>query len=300
MDADVTMVNTFIMLSHMWRGGEYGYFWRLSDKKTRWEKLGTAYQLPEGNDIYWGVHATTCIPAKSATGEPRNPAQVRGQASHVASVGGMFAEFDGKDFAGSKELALTFIRNRLFIAPSAIIDSGGGYHCYFFLDTAVMINDTNRAYMDGLQKRFVHLSGGDMGARDMARVLRVPGTFNTKYPQPRRVEFVEFSRVEYPLAEIVSLMGAAKPVAEPANPILPPERTRSSSAGLGSFMHGAAVGERNRKLFWAAAKMYDKGADIGEVTAELEHAAIASGLTKHEVNATIKSASAPTNRRTVT
>lgn len=301
MDAETTLVNTFLVLSQLWQGGEYGYFWRKSDKRTRWSKLGTSYPLPVGNDIndiYWGVHPTSCIPPTNAQGEARPSDQIRGQIRHISSVACFFAEYDAKDFGGSKELALKFIRNRLFIAPSAIIDSGGGFHCYFFLDTPVMLNDTNRARMDELQKQFVHVVGSDDGAKDLARVLRVPGTFNTKYPTPRPVEFVEFSRVTYALDDIVSIMGDAHPVIEPANPIEDYTGPKSS-AGLNGFVHGAPKGERNKKLFWAACKMYDAGADLNAVTKELADAAVKNGLPEKEVASTIKSAGAPKNRKAV-
>jgi len=46
-----------------------------------------------------------------------------------------------------------------------------------------------------LQSNWVKHVGGDMGAKDLARVLRVPGTMNYKYDPPRKVEIVrEYAR----------------------------------------------------------------------------------------------------------
>ena len=56
---------------------------------------------------------------------------------------------------------------------SVIIDSGGGYHCYWLLvESFVLDDDEARSRADRLQKAWVELVGGDNGARDLARVLR--------------------------------------------------------------------------------------------------------------------------------
>ena len=295
--ADPTHVNIFLMLSVLWRGGKYGYFWRKADKKTKWCEMGTPYRIPTtGDDIYWGVHPTTCIPAVNAQDEPVRQEHARGQNRYIAAVNCLFAEFDAKDFGGSFDATRAFMRNRLFTPPSAVIASGGGFHGYWFLSQPVMLTDDNRADMDALQKRFVTITGGDDGAKDLARVLRVPGTWNTKYDTPRMVEIVEFSRTEYDLLDLVGMMNAAAPLPELTNPIVDGVTSGHAGNGLEAFVAGSVKGERNKKLFWAANRAFDHGATLADVESNLLPLATQNGLTEREVKATIRSASAQQRR----
>ena len=61
----------------------------------------------------------------------------------------------------------------------------------------------------------------------------------------------------------------------------------------------AREGNRNELLFWAACRAFDDGLQLQQVTALLESAALACGLTEREVTATIASAS-KTPRKTPT
>lgn len=72
--------------------------------------------------------------------------------------------------------------------PSALVDSGGGLHCYWISD--VPLDPAGwLPYADGLKA--LALTEGllcDTGlTTDSARILRVPGTLNHKYDPPRRV-----------------------------------------------------------------------------------------------------------------
>lgn len=84
------------------------------------------------------------------------------------------------DIAHYKALAL----DRVYaapLAPSVIIDSGGGYQAYWLLgDTYAIESDTQRNHIARLQAGWVQLVGGDMGAKDLRRILRVPGLRNLK------------------------------------------------------------------------------------------------------------------------
>lgn len=191
------------LLTRLGRGGAFGYFWRLHDKQSTWFPTDRIPAAPTGaRDLYFNVH-----PVATAKG-----AHARGKIEDVAAINCLFAEFDGKDFGG-KDAALDYVM-RLFPRPSVVIDSGGGFHCYWLLaDTFYLHDAASRERAERLQKAWVTYTGGDPGAADLARVLRVPGTLNTKYDPPREVRFVhaDFQCV-YELSELEALAGDTLPV----------------------------------------------------------------------------------------
>lgn len=66
-------------------------------------------------------------------------------------------------------------------SPSVIVDSGGGYQCYWLLrETFHIETDADRERAKDAQRRWVHYVGGDPGVNDLRRVLRLPGSRNYK------------------------------------------------------------------------------------------------------------------------
>lgn len=179
--------------NHLMRGGAYGHYWinHNNKKHTIWWNTATPAPIPTKGNIYFGVHPVTEIPTLNSLGKPTPPEHVRSRIAIVAAVNCLFAEYDAKDFDGNKEATLEHIRT-LRPLPSAVVDSGGGYHAYWLLDEPIIIDsDHGRKLLQHLQATWVDRMGGDDGAKDLARVLRVPGTFNVKpayapdFPQVR-------------------------------------------------------------------------------------------------------------------
>lgn len=192
------------LLNHLWRGGRWGYFWTLdratSRKYTHWLPIEKATQAPNGAklDTYFGVNPT--LSAKKA--------HERALLGDVCAVNCLFAEFDGKDYA-SKDDALRYVES-IQPTPSIIIDSGGGYHLYWLLrDTFEIRNDQERQYIRDILARWVEFVQGDV-VKDLARVLRVPGTYNYKPdygPKAPLVTYVAFDlERQFSLDELAALL----------------------------------------------------------------------------------------------
>jgi len=182
------------------------------------------------NNVYFAVHPLAQIPPQSASGR-RERRFISSQLPYICAVNTLFAEFDGKDYVlplecgpllptdfrllpvparqqalqtaketlfyrtpqRYKQRALHFIHD-LAYPPSVIIDSGGGYHCYWLLAETVPLDETNRADVQAVQHGWVQLVGADRGAADLRRLLRLPGTSNHKSgfgEHPPRVDFVK-------------------------------------------------------------------------------------------------------------
>lgn len=197
-------------LAHLHRGGSFAYWWTVNgDKKTSfWWPADKQPNIPRTSaNVYFGVHPTTEIPQTNARGEERKPQWLRSRIDIIAAINCLFAEFDAKDFADDLPATLAVVR-QLNPAPSVIISSGGGYHAYWLLtDPWLLTNRDAREQARQVQWAWVQWSGGDEAAKDLARVLRVPGARNYKYQPPRVVEFVccDLTRT-YQIGDLIRLV----------------------------------------------------------------------------------------------
>jgi len=193
MTNNTSPLDTQKLLDFLHRGGQYAYIWTLHDKKSAWYRIGESHPLPQGgSDVYFGVHPCTQIPSTNSTGKPAATGMVRAQLPYIAAINALFSDFDAKCFGDDKTVTLSHI-NELPLPPSVIIDSGGGYHCYWLLDkTFHLDSQPTRDRAVRIQKAWVAYVQGDEGAKDLARILRLPGMLNTKYQPTRQVGFVKF------------------------------------------------------------------------------------------------------------
>lgn len=74
------------------------------------------------------------------------------------------------------------VKSRLGFEPTVVVDSGAGYHLYFRLSYEV---DASR--LKRLEEKLVDLLGADPQSKDLARVLRLPGTVNPRVGRLARV-----------------------------------------------------------------------------------------------------------------
>ncbi|HEU5103127.1 MAG TPA: hypothetical protein VFU22_29100 [Roseiflexaceae bacterium] len=195
---------TALLLAHLWRGGNYSYFWAASQakdsqgdalwKRTFWHNGSGPAELPADEhtqygavNLYLGLHPVCQIPQErkrpSGTTYRPHPSNMRPCLEEVAALNTLYAEYDEADF-GSKDAILEHIAT-LPALPSVTIDSGGGYHCYWLLDEPYVLDSpAARERAKDLQAGWVALVGGDNDAKDLSRVLRLPGTLSFKYQPP--------------------------------------------------------------------------------------------------------------------
>lgn len=277
--------------AHLHRGGNWAYWWTDTKKLSFWFPVEKYQPFPHTKEnIYFGVHPTA---------KPRGKNH-RARNEDIVAINCFFADFDAKDFEDDKARVLAHIET-LPIASSVIIDSGGGYHCYWLLrETFVITNDREHERARKVQQNWVKFVDGDRGAKDLARVLRVPGTLNYKYDPPRRAEFVraDFERV-YSLDELEAALPRVEPPDSP-NPL----PTRIPSKGHSRYALAAFIDEleklartnelaRNDQLnksAFALGQLVGAGMlDRNDVEARLLDVAHTIGLGECETHATIKS-----------
>jgi hypothetical protein len=177
------------------------------------------------------------------------------------------------------------------------VDSGGGWHCYWLLDEPhVLRNEADRKDAGELQGRFVLGIGGDGGAKDLARVLRLPGTLNAKYEPARKVEVIEDNRANtiYTFSEMCAWVNIIAPKSSPAAPSsTSPDSTKRAPEGIAGILAKLAAqseGNRNSVLYWGAQRMRERSIPQTDAEAMLLPITQAIGLADAEATRTIASA----------
>jgi RepB DNA-primase from phage plasmid len=197
-------------LAHLHRGGAYGYYHYLPQRRSVWYEVGAPPPIDPAQaraNLYFSVHPSRDIPPANAWGEVKEPAWVRSQLKFIAAVNCLFAEYDCKDY-GDVAAILAHIDGLAVPAPSVLVASGGGVHAYWLLKEAwQMCSEARLEAAKLVQARWVALVGGDGGAKDLCRVLRVPGSRNYKYEPARWVEWLKTDlALAYPLRTLTACL----------------------------------------------------------------------------------------------
>lgn len=158
--------------------------------------------------------------------------------------------------------------------PSIIVQSSPGrYQAYWELEEAT----ADFTMWQRLQDSLVRETGGDMNARDLARIFRVPGYLNHKREDLFMVYIVKKTQATYTLAHLADTYGLAPVTYHAASDVVSeklwpniPERLRRWKCWL-EKQEWPAKGDRNGCLFsWAAkgVREFAVPVDVAEETLE--------------------------------
>jgi P4 family phage/plasmid primase-like protien len=189
-------VSTF--LNRLGRGGTWQNLWWKDGEEsgTVWFPVG---QVPDVSEylhkeaVYFSVN-----PRRENLGSYK-----RGGNEDVDVINAVYADLDmNKGWTLEKIEALC-------PEPSVIKFTGGGWQPYWFLKEPIKVTKDSWEELNGFQHAWVEYIGGDAGAQDIARVLRVPYTFNNKpeYGKPIQVEIIKADyNLEYGLVYLMCLV----------------------------------------------------------------------------------------------
>jgi P4 family phage/plasmid primase-like protien len=265
------------LLTRLHSGGGWAYWWTLPGKASSWWSVGDPTPIPSGQvNVFFGVHPAGKIPERYDGGRQLRPEEMRAQIPDVVAINCLFAEFDAKDYGGDKASVLAHI-DGLALPPSVIVDSGGGYHCYWLLpEPFIFAGQFDRERARAAQSAWVAHAGGDKSSKDLARVLRLPGTMNYKYSPPAPVAVV---RADYGMVyDLAGLEEACKPAK--SLPIIgrnwqPSSNGQAPNGDAGDFwldraLNQARIGTRNATGFWLACQLRDAGLSQTEAETIME------------------------------
>jgi len=145
-------------------------------------KLDGQPETQNGKGCFFGVQPRSGRPKSGGSND-----------DEVREAHCVFTDFDGKDFApGSEGKAAAWDAvNSVPIQPSTVIDSGNGFHAYWFLAEPWAFGDPE--VHAEVHYGFALAHGADLAVRNSSRVLRVPGSFWLKDPDdPRLVRIVRW------------------------------------------------------------------------------------------------------------
>ena len=284
------------LLERLHRGAAWRYLWaKLSedDKPSHWLPTTAPITIPPTwaeADVYFGVHPTAAQRKKYE----------RARIVDVAAGNCLFAEYDDTTLAA----VLKMLDERGAPEPSFCVFSGGGIHAYWFLNEPLIVTNDNRDTVRKVQAAWVDFVGGDDSAKDLARVLRVPGTHNHKPERatngmPPQVRVVLERDNEYTFDELAALVTAHMPAQAQQEKTAAQVSGADTAYGLRALadelakLRGTQKGSRNKALNKAAFALGQlvEGGELTEyvVLSALEGAAHDLGLADVEATRTIAS-----------
>lgn len=178
------------------------------------------------------------------------------------------------------------------VQPSIVVSSGGGWHGYWLLTEPLQLDDYHRDVAKLTLKGMAIAAGSDPAVADLARIMRLPGTVNTKPGRDsRRCEVVDYLPTYYNFKEFEA---AFAPLAAPKIQVTRPIAI-AASAGLPTWCNaylenGARAGERNKTAYAAARCMLDNGYSATDMERAITSRATADGLDTREIETLVQSA----------
>lgn len=114
----------------------------------------------------------------------------------------LWLDLDFKDLTGGEDEARKIIES--MIPPSVIINTGNGFHPYWLLREPIeALPEIIEPYLKGLARHY----NGDSSAAEIARILRVPGTFNYKQGGKKPVSIIKADyNLRYNLSDFDDLL----------------------------------------------------------------------------------------------
>ena len=174
--------------------------WTLHDKRSHWctsleEAAEVGTKLGHSEDCYVGMGLRLRSFAALAG------AKERGSARECKALGGLWADVDYQDGIRTKRGVFLSAREALGwldglpLRPTMVVDSGGGYHAYWCFKE-LWAFETPQEHMDAevlcirwretLKNWAAQADRTIDSVSDLARVMRLPNTYNHKIPeQPR-------------------------------------------------------------------------------------------------------------------
>jgi hypothetical protein len=101
---------------------------------------------------------------------------------------------------------------RLPLRPHLVVFSGHGIHAYWLFDKALPANETNIARVERLLKQLANVLAGDPAVCECSRLMRLPGSHNSKNGEWVAVETISKRPGSYSISRLEVWLRSAEPV----------------------------------------------------------------------------------------
>ena len=156
----------------------------------------------------------------------------------------------------------------LSLPPSRVHHSGHGLHVYWFLKTAIEATPENNDRHKRLLRQLADIVGGDLAVCEISRLMRLPGTTNSKNGERHEVRIIsDRADLRYELAEIEQWVAVTK------EPLLQRKSTDPHKSGNGASPDNP---------FLAAAYLGEAPLDVDQLLADMIYLGTGGGGNAHD------------------
>ena len=129
----------------------------------------------------------------------------------LAELNGLHIDIDFKSITISAEEAERKLQ-QLMLLPSKVVASGGGLHAYWLFKEALPATPENIERVEGLLQLLADHLGGDPACAEASRLMRLPGSHNTKDGAWTEVRIITDRPLRYEIDELTEWLEVASPV----------------------------------------------------------------------------------------
>ena len=161
------------------------------------------------------------------------PGVSRRAKSNLAEIVTLHADLDSKNIAATPEEIQAALASKVPSLPSIAVNSGHGLHLYWRLQRTLPATPENIARVEVALRKVAAVFAGDPAVCECSRLMRLPGSHNTKNGEWRLVHVVSFLDKSYGLEELEAWLSTAEPLLQ--------RRPNEKRAGSNAFAElGAA------------------------------------------------------------
>jgi putative DNA primase/helicase len=129
------------------------------------------------------------------------PGATKRKKENISASVCLHADIDLKDTDLTEEQVVKLVLEQR-IRPILIVRSGHGLHTYYLFHEPLELTTSNKARTEAALKRLAHIVGGDPAVCEVARLMRLPGSHNTKNGDWLAVQIIHRSDERHDLDEL--------------------------------------------------------------------------------------------------
>lgn len=245
----------------------------------------------QGYGVYYGVAVRSQkrgIEERTRKDGTKYMTEARGKATDARYVTALWVDCDEPGDDGRRK-----ILQAITAQPSIIVSSGRGWHAYWLLTEPLLITDENRAMVKHTLRGMALAAETDTSVADLARILRLPGTINTKPGRGTLCEVYDYIPARYHYTEFELEFA---PLDMPKVPVITRQLPVQATAGMPRWVEDylntpmAANSGRNKRAYAAARALLDNGFSVLDVERIIGNKALSDGLPADEVETLLNSA----------